>query len=242
MEQKAYFISDAHLGVTPSGAIALRESALIQFLNKINASHLVIVGDLFEFWYEYSDYVCKNHFELFFAFKKIVESGTEVHLLKGNHDFAYEDFFPKNLGINVHSELTLNIQGKRVYFRHGDGVAKSDFGYRLLRKILDFKLNRFLFKQIHPDYGMALARFVGKNSRKAGQSKVIKMDEYEQWANAKLKEKNCDICILGHHHIPGIWNVKNGIVASAGNWLEKLTYIRMEKGELHLEDFSSSLK
>lgn len=236
----AVFISDVHLGVEPLGSVANREDKLVCFLNQLRGkiSHLVIAGDLFEFWYEYNDYVCRNHLELYFALQELVKSGVKVHLLQGNHDFAYGSFFPKTLGVQVHKQLILEIQGKRVLLRHGDGVAKSDFGYRLFRRILDFPLNRFLFKQIHPDWGMALARFVGRSSRKAGESRVIKMDEYLSWANENMKLNGCDCCILGHHHIPGIWNVSNGVVASAGDWMKKLTYIQMEAGEFFLKEFS----
>lgn len=236
MNRKAVFISDAHLGVNPPGSIADREKRLVHFLDSLrgSVSHVVIVGDLFEFWYEYNDYVCRNHFDLFFSMKQLVDSGTEVHLLQGNHDFAYGDFFPKSLGVRIHKQVVLEIQGKRFFFRHGDGVAKSDCGYRLFRKILDFPLNRFLFKQVHPDWGMALARFVGKSSRKVGEDRLINMDEYLQWANSMLKREKCDYCIFGHTHLSGIWNVKSGVAASSGEWIKKLTYLQMEKGELSL--------
>ena len=241
MNSTAYFISDAHLGVNPPGSVPDREQALVRFMESIKgkASHLVIVGDLFEFWYEYNDYVCRNHMDLFFAMRELVKSGCEVHLLQGNHDFAYGDFFPKSLGVLTHKELKLDIQGKKVYFRHGDGVAKSDFGYRLFRRVLDFPLNRFLFRQLHPDWGMALARFVGRNSRKVGESRIIKMEEYLHWANRMLEKTGCSYCILGHHHISGIWNVEKGIVASAGDWMKKLTYLRMEAGELDIQNFEA---
>ncbi|OWV13397.1 UDP-2,3-diacylglucosamine diphosphatase [Fibrobacter sp. UWB5] len=241
MNSSAYFISDAHLGVNPLGSVPNREQALVRFMESIKgkASHLVIVGDLFEFWYEYNDYVCRNHMDLFFAMRELVKSGCEVHLLQGNHDFAYGDFFPKSLGVLTHKELKLDIQGKKVYFRHGDGVAKSDFGYRLFRRVLDFPLNRFLFRQLHPDWGMALARFVGRNSRKVGESRIIKMEEYLHWANRMLEKTGCSYCILGHHHISGIWNVEKGIVASAGDWMKKLTYLRMEAGELDIQNFEA---
>lgn len=237
MESCAYFISDAHLGVNPPGALADREKTLVDFIGSIkgNASHLVIVGDLFEFWYEYNDYANSNHFELLFALRELVLSGCEVHLLRGNHDFAYGDFFPKSLGVQVHRSLVLEIQGKRVYFHHGDGVAKSDHGYRIMRRVLDMPLNRWLFKQIHPDWGMALARFVGRNSRKVGESRKIKLDEYLNWGKSILKKKKCDICIHGHHHIAGIWDVEGGLVASPGEWIRKPAFIRMEKGGLNLQ-------
>lgn len=239
MSLPAYFISDAHLGVNPPGAVPNREQALVRFMESIKgqASHLVVVGDLFEFWYEYNDYVCRNHFDLFFAMHELVKSGCEVHLLQGNHDFAYGDFFSKSIGVQTHKELILEIQGKKLYFRHGDGVAKSDFGYRLFRRVLDFPLNRFIFRMIHPDWGMALARFVGRNSRKVGETRVIKMEEYLHWADKKLKDTGCHYCVIGHHHISGIWNVENGTVASSGEWIKKLTYLRMEAGELKILNF-----
>ena len=241
MSLPAYFISDAHLGVNPPGAIPGREDALIRFIESLRgkASHFVIVGDLFEFWYEYGDYINRNHFDLLFALRELVRSGCEVHLLRGNHDFAYGDFFPKNIGVQVHKQLLLDIQGKRVLCRHGDGVAKSDFGYRLFRRILDFPLNQFLFRQIHPDWGISLARLVGRKSRKAGESRIIKLEEYLDWSNKTLKCENADYCILGHHHISGIWNVENGVVASAGEWINKLTYLQMEAGELKIKEFNA---
>ncbi|MCF0222047.1 MAG: UDP-2,3-diacylglucosamine diphosphatase [Fibrobacter sp.] len=239
MDLKAYFISDAHLGIDPPGCVPDREARLVEFLKSIvgDASHLVIAGDLFEFWYEYSYYVSRDHFKLFAALSALVESGTQVHLLQGNHDFAYGDFFPKCLGVLVHKEVVLDIQGKKVLCRHGDGVARSDSGYRFLRKVLDLPLNRWLFKQLHPDWGMALARFVGRNSRKYGESRVIKMDEYLEWAEKAMAESCCDVCILGHHHIPGMWNEDHRLVASPGDWIKKLTYLQMEAGEISLHEF-----
>lgn len=239
MSLPAYFLCDAHLGIDPPGCVPDREAKLVSLLEswKGAASHVVIVGDLFEFWYEYRYYVASAHMELFRVLAELVKSGVEVHLLQGNHDFAYGDFFPKNLGVQVHKELVLEIQGKRVYFRHGDGVAKSDRGYRFLRKILDFPLNRWLFRQIHPDTGMKIARFVGRNSRKYGENNIINIEEYLEWGNRILKKKDCDICVHGHHHIQGIWNVENGIVASPGECIKKPAFLRMENGGLKVESF-----
>ena len=239
MALSAYFISDAHLGIDPPDCVPEREARLVEFLKSIEgkASHVVIVGDLFEFWYEYDYYVSNAHFDLLLALKKLVDAGTDVHLMCGNHDFAYGKFFPSKLGVLVHKELVLSIQGKKILFRHGDGVAKSDYGYRLMRRIIDFPLNRWLFKQIHPDVGMSIARFVGRNSRKYGASRIIKLDEYLNWCERRMAEKGCDCCIFGHIHIPGVWNVKNGVAASSGDWIKKLTYLQMEAGEISVKEF-----
>jgi UDP-2,3-diacylglucosamine hydrolase len=239
MEKPAYFLGDAHLGVEPPGAVPHREKLLIDLLEswKGKASHVVILGDLFEFWYEYRYYVSKEHFALFRSLAELVESGVQVHLLRGNHDFAYGRFFPDNLGVKVSTNLKLELQGQTIFFTHGDGVAPSDRNYRLYRKILNHPLNQWLFSQIHPDWGMALARFVGRNSRKSGENKEIKLEEYLAWAERVIKKNNSQVCIHGHHHIPGVWSVKSGLVASPGEWIKKLTYLRLEAGELSLEDF-----
>lgn len=239
MKKVAYFISDAHLGIDPPGCLPGREQKLVELLRswKDSASHVVIVGDLFEFWYEYRYYVCSSHMPLMFALAELVEAGVQVHILRGNHDFALGDFFQKSIGAQVHGNLLQEIQGKRIYATHGDGVIKSDWSYRLFRRILDFPMNRRLFSMLHPDMGMALARFVGRNSRRLGENKDIKIDEYLEWGNESLKKFGCDICIHGHHHAAGIWNVSNGIVASPGEWIKKFTVLQLEDGELSLKNF-----
>ena len=135
------------------------------------------------------------------------------------------------------SRGALDIQGKAFFFVHGDGVARSDRSYRLFRRILNCPLNQWLFRQIHPDWGMALARLVGRRSRKFGAEREIKLDEYLAWAERALEKNSCQVCIHGHHHVPGVWPVRSGLVASPGEWIKKLTYLRFEAGELSIEEF-----
>ena len=195
METKvAYFISDAHLGVNPPGSIEDREESLVHFLKGMigGASHLFIVGDLFEFWYEYRHYVARGHMPLYRVLGDLVDSGTEVHYLTGNHDFALGDFFSKELGVQVHrTYVAKNIQGHDIYLMHGDGVAKADKGYRAARKLIDAKWAQFLFRQIHPDLGMDIATFcnifnemhVKDTSKKIKASNKIKSDRGQRVAS-----------------------------------------------------------
>lgn len=232
--QPAYFISDAHLGAEPPGSIPGREEMLVEFLRTLvgQASHLFIVGDLFEFWYEYRHYIARGHFPLYRVLGDLVDSGTEVHYLMGNHDFALGDFFPTELGVQVHRSFVCKVQGKKIFLVHGDGVPKSDSGYRAARKLIDAKWARFLFRKIHPDLGMDIAKSVGKNSRIAGQGREIVMQEYLEFASQKMREHDCDLCVFGHHHIPGMWKVPEGDVVSPGQWLFSLNYAKMENGEI----------
>ena len=238
----AYFISDAHLGVTPQGAIANREELLVGFLRQMvkNASHLFLVGDLFEFWYEYRHYVARGHMPLFRVLGDLVDGGTEVHYLMGNHDFALGDFFPTELGVNVHKTLVCkNIQGRSIFLMHGDGVPKSDGGYRAARKVIDAPWARWLFRKIHPDLGMDLASFVGRNSRKLGENRPIVIEEYLEAAAKKMRETGTDLCVHGHHHLSGLWKIPEGEVVSPGQWLYRLEYAKLEEGKISVHPFEA---
>lgn len=238
MQKKAvYFFSDAHLGVCPKGAIQDREEKLIECLKVCakDASHIIFIGDLFEFWYEYKYYVSKDHMPLFRTLMDLVDSDIEVHYLMGNHDFALENFFKNSLKVNTSKNLILETQGKRLYIEHGDGLASSDKGYRLMRRVLDFPLNRKLFRLIHPDFGMSLARCVGQNSRKYGENRLIRVEEYKAAGEKAMKENHCDFFVHGHHHIPGIWELPEGVVASPGQWLFSLNYLKLENALLELK-------
>lgn len=239
MESKpAYFISDAHLGVNPPGSITDREETLVLFLREMvgTASHLFLVGDLFEFWYEYRHYVARGHMPLYRVLGDLVDSGTEVHYLMGNHDFALGDFFPNELGVQVHrTYVAENIQGHSIYLMHGDGVAKADSGYRAARRLIDAKWARALFRKIHPDLGMDIACFVGRNSRRAGSNREIDIQAYLDAAADRMRKNHCDICVHGHHHIPGVWENAEGKVVSPGQWLFHLHYAKMENGEISVQ-------
>ncbi len=236
-KKTAYFFSDAHLGVEPKKAIPGREELLIERLKacRTDASHVIILGDLFEFWYEYKFYVSREHMPLFRILGDLVDAGIQVHYLAGNHDFALEDFFQKSLGVHTAKELLLDINGSKFLCVHGDGLASSDTGYRLFRKVLDFPLNRKLFRLLHPDWGMALANWVGKNSRKYGENKTICIEEYLETGRKRMAETGAQYFIHGHHHLPGIWQVSNGKVASPGQWLFSLHYLKFLDGKLSLE-------
>lgn len=226
MSSSVYFISDAHLGISPLKSIPNREALFIETLLswKESASHIVIIGDLFEFWYEYRHYVNKHHLRLYKTFMDLTSAGIKIHYLCGNHDFALGSFFPEELGVDVHQELVLDVEGQRFFCVHGDGIPRSDRGYRFLRKVIDFPLNRFLFRCLHPDLGMEIALRVGKKSRQLGADCPIEINEYLEAAQKKMKANQCSYFVHGHHHQKGIWNVPEGTIACCGQWLFSLSY------------------
>lgn len=233
MEQPAYFLSDAHLGAFPSGCVAQREELLVHQLESWvgKASHVFVLGDLFEFWMEYRHYVGKRHFRVLRALSLLVDNGCQVHLFQGNHDFAYGCYFTEELGVQVHRELVTELQGHRLFLCHGDGLARSDRAYRVARRIVDFAPNRFLFRLIHPDWGMELARLVGSTSREANKDRERPLAEYLAGAAQKMREHGCDLFVHGHHHQGGSWNIAEGQVVNSGQWLFRLGYARLLQGK-----------
>ncbi|MDR2554957.1 MAG: UDP-2,3-diacylglucosamine diphosphatase [Fibromonadaceae bacterium] len=221
----AYFISDVHLGVLPSGSVQGREEHLVNFLKGLEgkATHLFIVGDLFEFWYEYNFYVPSPQFKILRAFADLKDSGCEIKLMKGNHDFAYGKFFERELGIETCSHIVAELHGRRVYICHGDGLAKTDGSYRFFRKILDFKPNRFLFKWLHPDIGMRFALSVGSNSRNFNKKRILEEDFLPKIREI-MQKNGCDTFVHGHNHCGGLWKVPEGVIINSGQWLFEENY------------------
>ena len=205
MEKTAYFISDLHLGAAYPGIKPDREKILLRFLEQkaAGASHLFILGDLFEFWMEYQSYIPKEFFKTLAALARLVQSGVEVHYLTGNHDFNLGRFFEDSLGIKIHTEpMCLHLQGKKLLLLHGDGLAQSDWKYRIMKKILIHPLSNRCFRLLHPDFGMTLARALSKASRDRHQNLPRHMDEYQNASQALLKQGKQDILIHGQK-IPG---------------------------------------
>lgn len=233
MRLPAYFISDLHLGCRHPDAIQDREARVISLFHnwKGNASHVFLVGDVFEFWMEYRDYVNKNHFRLLQALAELVDSGVQVHYLAGNHDFQLDDFFPSQLGVQVHRTLKIELQGRKIWIQHGDGVAKFDWKYRLARRILHNPINLFLFRLLHPDWGMTLARWVGSTSRHANKEKDPLLQEYQDWARETMLRESCDAVVHGHNHHGGVEETAEGTHANCGQWLFALSYLELRDGQ-----------
>ena len=121
---------------------------------------MYIVGDLFDFWYEYKKYIPKIYFSFLYKFKILVDKGIEIHYLAGNHDFFLGEFFDREIGIKTWiDEYEFSLNGKNFYIWHGDGLGKKDVGYRIIKKIMRSRVNQKIFSWIHPDVGFFIARF-----------------------------------------------------------------------------------
>ena len=234
-----FFISDVHLG---SHAIQTkkRESRLLSFLDYVeqSAQGLFIVGDLFDFWFEYRYVIPKDHFPLLCKLKHMADLGIEIHYLVGNHDFWLSDFFTKTLGISVHTDtLNISLNGIQFHLTHGDGLAKNDRGYRLLKKILRNPVNIKLFRLIHPDFGFMLA---GQSSHASRTLRDVPNHDadYEAYARERFKEGSQAV-IIGHTHRPMKMIEDTNIYINTGDWIKHYSYAKLSGTQLSLEHWQA---
>lgn len=235
--QRAYFVSDAHLGIHITDHED-REKHLLTFFDKISsdATELFILGDLFDFWIEYKFAIRPDYFTVLHVLKGLVERGIKVYYIAGNHDFAIGEFLQKTIGIQIYTDhCEVTIQNKKVHLFHGDGLLKADVGYRILKKILRSKTNQKLYKFLHPDFGVPFATFFSGNSRKLLSLRIdhSKIKEYRIHAK-KFLDAGCDIAIFGHTHNPELirWGEKS--YCNTGEWIRKYTYAKLENGKISL--------
>lgn len=237
----AYFISDVHLSCHSDARNNQTRLKMLSFLETIaeKATHLYIVGDFFDFWFEYKYAIPKDQFEFLHRLKNLRDAGIEIHFLAGNHDFALGTFFDQQLGIKTwQEEYTFELGAKKFYLFHGDGIAKDDMGYRVLRRILRNGFNQKIFRWLHPDLGIPLARFVSGSSRKYTNQKNAIRDEsdYIEFAEQKF-EQGYDYVLMGHRHNP-LTHEKNGqLYINLGDWLGHFTYAHFDGQKLELKKF-----
>jgi len=235
--KKVCFISDAHFGINLPGYND-RERHFFGFLAREASSwsELYIVGDLFDFWIEYNHAIRPDAIAVVHHLWKVIDSGVAVHYLAGNHDFALGPFLEKEMGICIHpAAISTEIQGKRVYLYHGDGLIKRDIGYRVLKKLLRNPLNQRIYKLLHPDIGVPLGSFISGSSRKYLNKPLSEkiLQEYRECARKEL-DRGHDIVTFGHIHHPEFIKYPSGIYCNLGSWLKHYSYATMCEGELSL--------
>ena len=235
MMPKVYFISDAHLG---SGEPFDKEieTSFLKFLYFVQkkGDALYIVGDLFDFWFEYHSVIPRKYFRVLCALNSLVENGMDVSIMTGNHDFGMDRFFEDELRIHIYKEpLELKLGNRRLYISHGDGLAKKDRSYRLLKKIIRNPVNIFFYRLLHPDIGFALATCFSRTSRNFRELKDADED-YIRFARNRFS-KGFDFVILGHTHLPLEYREGKKTYINTGDWINHFTYAKLEKDHLSLE-------
>ncbi len=243
MTTPAYFLSDAHLTLNGNDKELERRRHLFQFFEMIKQSGgtLFIVGDFFDFWFEYRHVIPKDYFTVLSSLHDLKTAGIEIHFILGNHDYWTNDFLHDPLGIHVHkSTAEVEIDGQRIHLTHGDGLLEQDTGYRLMRKFLRSRVVVLLYRWLHPDLGITMAQSASRLSRKTnppdnqGEAKFEELIHYAQdrWA------EGCDVVVMGHYHLHQLHTNSDGkSFLCLGDWISNYSYGKLSQGRLTLESW-----
>ena len=238
MQKKIYFASDFHLGIPDYDQSLKREKKLVAWLDmvKADAGEIFLMGDLFDFWFEYKTTIPRGYTRLLGKLSEITDAGIPVHLFLGNHDMWAFDYLAKELNIQLHRDPEFReFGGKNFYLAHGDGLGPGDHGYKLIKKIFACRFNQWLFRWLHPDLGITMALFWSGKSRRVALEKEKKDDE----RNKRLIQERItvhsmqllqshpemDFLIYGHYHFP--WD--ESLTGKArqivlGDWITHFSY------------------
>lgn len=247
-QQKIYFLSDFHLGAPDYEQSLVREKKVVAFLDSIkeSAAMIFIVGDIFDFWYEYKQVVPKGYVRLLGKLAELTDRGIAIHFFVGNHDMWMRGYFEKELNIPVyHHPKVFEWNGKRFYIGHGDGLGPGDHGYKFLKKIFRNPLCQWLFGLLHPTWGIGLANYFSRKSReKTGTSDQHFLGEENEWLIIYCKEmltkEHFDYLVFGHRHYPIDFklNEKSRYI-NLGDWIRNFTYASFDGTDIQLHQWQS---
>ena len=246
--KKIYFASDNHLGAPTPEASAPREKRFVQWLSEIqqDAAALFLLGDLFDFWFEYKTVVPKGFVRVLGKLAEMADAGIPIHFFVGNHDLWMLDYLEKEVGIKVHyqpKEFTFN---DRIFFiGHGDGLGPEDKGYKRVKKIFTNPFFQWCFRWLHPDLGMRLGHYLSvKNKLISGEEDAIFLGKDKEWlaqyAKRKYNEKARDYFVFGHRHIPlDIAINDQARYINLGDWISHYTYAEFSENTMALKKWEN---
>lgn len=236
-----YFLSDAHLGAVRIPDPELQRRKFDQFIQIVSgkARTLVLVGDMFDFWYEWRRVIPKRYFHELHAFRNLTDQGIQVHYLAGNHDFRLQGFLENEVGLHTHTDsLPAEVSGRLVFVFHGDGILRRDHGYRLVKRILRNRVAQRIFSWIHPDVAMSLAAGTSVTSRALIKENPADDIEFLAYARRKFGEGYEDV-VLGHSHRPVEHVEGTQVYVNLGDWITRFTYGLHDGVRLHLKRLES---
>ncbi|MBC7902413.1 MAG: UDP-2,3-diacylglucosamine diphosphatase [Gemmatimonadaceae bacterium] len=241
---KTYFLSDFHLGAPDHATSLEREKKIVRFLDEIkkDAAHIFIVGDLFDFWYEYRTVVPKGYVRILGKLAEITDSGIPISFFVGNHDMWMKGYFQKELNIPVYFEPKEYVfGGKKFLIGHGDGLGPGDHGYKFMKKIFRNPICQWLFGILPPAAGVGLANFLSRRSRAVtGETDEKFLGEDKEWlisyCRDELKQKHYDYFIFGHRHLPIDFSLNSeSRYINLGDWIRYDSYAVFDGATIELK-------
>ena len=244
-----YFISDIHLGLPNREKSLKRERLLIQLLDELkeNAKIIYFVGDIFDFWWEYKYVVPRGYVRFLGKIAELSDSGIDIHFFTGNHDVWMKSYLKEEIGIKIHTEeLKIEINAKKFFIAHGDGLGPGDNGYKFLKKIFTNRFLQWCFSRLHPNFAFLLGSSWSHSRRKKETHYEFKGEDKElliQFAKETLKTEEFDYFIFGHRHFPLILDVGNDSkYVNIGDWLINYTYVEFDGKNLQQYSYKSGKK
>ncbi|MBN8702062.1 MAG: UDP-2,3-diacylglucosamine diphosphatase [Bacteroidetes bacterium] len=241
-----YFASDFHLGVPDYETSLVREKKIVKWLDEIkqNAKEVYLMGDLFDFWFEYRSAIPKGFARLQGKIAELTDAGIPVYVFTGNHDMWMFDYLPKELGVQIIRKSIVKVyNNKKFFLAHGDGLGPGDHGYKFIKRVFANPFCQWLFARLHPNLGIGMAKFWSKKSRVANIEKdEIFLGEDKEWlvqfAREELKKENFDYFIFGHRHLPlDIKLNEHSRYVNLGEWVKYFTYAVFDGNTLELRKF-----
>ncbi len=247
---KIYFASDFHLGAGAYDAHHERERRIVRWLDSIkdDAAELYLVGDVFDFWFEYSAAVPKGNIRFLGKLAELTDLGVRLTFFKGNHDMWMFGYLEKELGATIISnELVIERGGKKFYIHHGDGLGPGDRKYKFLKRFFRSPTCQWLFERIHPNLGIGIANKWSTRSRHVNSTKEDRLAWQHEWlvtySRGLLEANHYDYFIFGHRHLPKdiILNETSRYI-NLGEWIYANTYAVFDGAELQLKAFEADIE
>lgn len=244
--KKIYFASDFHLGAPDYAQSLIREKRVVAWLDKVksDASEIYLVGDVFDFWFEYKTVVPRGHVRLLGKIAEITDSGIPVHYFIGNHDMWVFDYLPKETGVQLHREpIQRTYNNRRFFIGHGDGLGPGDHGYKFIKKVFRNRFCQWLFARLHPNFGIGMANFWSRKSRAhTGNDDKEFLGEENEWlaiySKEILEKEHFDYFLFGHRHLPMEIEVgPKSTYFNLGDWIDHYTYAVFDGDKLEMKSF-----
>ncbi len=242
--KKIYFASDFHLGAPDFETSLIREKKIVDWLNHIEttAEEIYLVGDIFDFWFEYKRAVPRGFVRLLGKIAELTDKGIPISIFTGNHDMWIFDYLPKEIGVNLYREpIIKEYFGKKYFIGHGDGLGPGDKGYKFLKKIFANKFCQWSFARLHPNFGIWLADKSSKTSRaKTGSDDEKFLGEEKEWliqfCREELTKQHIDYFVFGHRHLPLEYDLgNNSTYYNLGEWINYRTYLEVSEEGVELK-------